>query len=442
MRNAIHTGLITLAVIMVGAAYAAPAASTRLANGLTVIAVPAEHGRIAGIAVVIGSSITDEPDRMRGARALLQQLMVLDSHKQMAERLAPISAFVNPQSSGLGVNTDWEFVEASLAVHVEELQEGLETLARHIFEVEITQERLDEARELVKRGYDLSHESPVQETYDLFRRAFYGDHPLGASLQGDPETLDAITLQDLQAFHDAQYVPSNAVVCVVAPLSVEQIQEAVGAAFGGIKAAPPPQPPELPSLPTDSRVEVGDAPGLSQASMVVGVPLPPIEDEQFVAGEMIAALLEGRGGRLRRDLSLLQTLGLAIPTRLLEAHYPIGTLPIAMSHAPFLAVHALCSPNTIEATRRGLLRHLLALRTGGVTDAELERARQRVINKHMLEQRRPVDAALYRARRALFGLGDVQEVKAAVEAVTGEDLTAVAQQYFGRHAIGVQMPAS
>ncbi len=441
MRN-IRAGLITLAALTLAAAHGAPVARTELPNGLTVIAAPADASRIAGIAVVIGSSMADEPEGLRGARAMLQQLIVLNAHEQIDEQRTPVSSFINALSSGLAVNTDWEFVEAALAVHEDELDVGLQLLADQVFSAQITQEQLDEARELVKRGYDISHESPVQDTFDLFRRGIYGPDPLGESLQGDPETIDAMTLEALQAFRDAQYVASDAVVCVVAPRSAEEITAAVTAAFGALPRLPAPPASEVPAPPSGSRVEVGDAAGLVQASMVVGVPLPPIDDPQYTAGEMIGQLLEGRGGRLRRDLSLLQALGLAIPTRLLEQHYPIGVLPIAVSRQPFLAVHALCSPNTIEQVRRGLLRHLLALRTGGVADAELERARRRVINGHLLANQRPVDRALYVARRALFGLGDVDQAVAAAQAVTADDLTAVAEEYFGRHAVAVQMPAS
>lgn len=442
MRNVIRAGLITLAALTLAAAHGAPVARTQLPNGLTVIAAPGDASRIAGIAVVIGSSMADEPAGLRGARAMLQQLIVLSSHQQINEQLTPISSFIDARSSGLGVNTDWEFVEAALAVHVEELDAGLQLLAGQVFGAQITQEQFDEARELVKRGYDISHESPVQDTFDLFRRAFYGAGPMGRSLQGDPDSIDAMTLEGLQAFRDAQYVAADAVVCVVAPMSADEITAAVTAAFGALPTLPAPPAAEVPAPPPDSRVEAGDAAGLVQASMVVGVPLPPVDDPKYIAGEMVGQLLDGRGGRLRRDLSLLQALGLAIPTRLLEQHYPIGVLPMSMSRQPFLAVHALCSPNTIEQVRRGLLRHLLALRTGGVTDAELERARRRVINGHLLANQRPVERALYLAGRGLFGLGDVDQAVAAAQAVTADDLIAVVDDYFGRHAVGVQMPAS
>lgn len=441
MRMAIRAGLIAVALSL-GVVQAAPVVTRSvLPNGLTVLIAPAEHGQIAGVELLLKVGMIDEPEGMRGARVLLQQIVVNDSHAQFNADLAPASAFVNPRTSGLGVNTDWDFVEVGLATDADELGIGLAMIARHVFGVTLDAERLDEARTLVGRSFDLSHQSPVQTTFELFRQALFGRGPLGEPLQGDPKTLAAIDLEALQAFRDAYYVPGNAILCVATPQPVEEVLASVRAVFEAAPAAPVPESPPLPAPPTESLVEVGESADLVQASLVVGMPLPPYGDPLFPAAQMIAELLEGRGGRLRRDLSLLQTLGLAIPTRLLEEHYPISTLPIPISQRPFLAVHALCSPNTIERTREGLLRHLLELRTRTVADAELARARQRAINHLLVQHAAPVDLATILARRELFGVGDLTAGITAFEAVTAEDLKTVATQYFGRHAIGVQMPA-
>lgn len=412
-----------------------------LPNGLTVLAVQSDVSTVAGIALVLGVSVGDEPHGLEGARALLQQMIVIDDHERRSERPQPISARVDSGSAGLSVNTDWDFVEIGFATAVEELCEALALLAESSFDVELTQGGLERASALVSQAHDMSHQSPVQSTFDLFRSAFYGRHPMGRSLYGHPESFEAMELSALQGFRDRYYVPANARLCVVSPLPTAEAVAAVGESFAAFRATALPPPADLPSPPPASRVEVGESYDLAQASLVVGVPLPGYGDEQFYAGEMIGALLEGRGGRLRRDLGLLQGLGLSIPTRLLDQHYPLTALSVPMTHRPYLAVHALSSPRQIERVRTGVLRHLLALREGTVTSAELERARQRLINSHRYATRKHADAALYIARNDLFGLGDADEAVAAIEQVTEEDLSTVAREYFDRHAVGVQMPA-
>ena len=110
-------------------------------------------------------------------------------------------------------------------------------IARHVFGVTLDAERLDEARTLVGRSFDLSHQSPVQTTFELFRQALFGRGPLGEPLQGDPKTLAAIGLEALQAFRDAYYVPGNAILCVAAPQPAEEVLASVRAAFEAAPAA-------------------------------------------------------------------------------------------------------------------------------------------------------------------------------------------------------------
>lgn len=441
MRHLLVAGLI--AVLAATTAQAMPLSRTILDNGLTVLAVQSNHVEVAGIAVVIEVSGADETDANRGSRALLQQMMSISSHNAVSEDLNPISSIIRAGSAGLGVNTNWDFVEATFTVAMEELSSGLELVADEVFEVSLTQKDLDQARALVERSLDASAQSPVQTTFDLFRMALYGDTAMGKPQQGDAASLAQVDLQALQQFRDTYYVPANAWLCIVSPAPVQEATASIAGAFGRFAASPAPATNMMePDLPKDSRVEVGDSPDLIQASMAIGVPLPSYGDPSFTAAQVIAELLGGPGGRLRRDLGLLQSLGLSLPTRLLDEHYPISILRIPPAHHPYLAVHVLAGPRSIERARSGILRHLLALRSGSVTEDELQRAKARVINSHRLDTQTPAEAALYLARRALFGLGDADQAVAAVEAVTAEDLTAIANEYFGRHAIGIQMPGS
>lgn len=440
MRRLLIAGLIALLGTM--PALAGSVSRSVLDNGLTVLAVQSETGAMAGIALVVDASVTDEPRELHGVRPLLQQMIVLDHKERMSGRVRPTSAVIDARSAGLAVNTDWDFVEISLTTAAEELSEALDLIAESAFSVELTEESFDRATGLVAQAHDRSHQSPVQTTFDLFRAAFYGDHAMGRGLYGDPAQFENIELAAVQSFRDHYYVPANAWLCVVSPLPVQDAHEAVRQRFGDLPAAPEPPKLETPEPPSRPLVEVGESPDLGHASLVVGVPLPGYGDPSFHAGEMIGALLEGRGGRLRRDLGLLQALGLSIPTRLLDQHYPVSALSVPVAHRPYLAVHALSSPRQVERVRTGLLRHLLALREGTVAESELERARTRVINSHRRATARPADAALHLARRAVFGLGDADEAVAAIERITGEELSEVAREYFDRHAIGVQMPST
>ncbi len=442
MPRAFHLWVCVLVTIAGGSGAAATPVTSRavLDNGLTVLAVQNMSTQVAGAALVIKASAADEAEGKRGTRSLLQQLILSSTRAQLEERPGLASAQVLA-SRGISVSTDYELVEGVIASTAEELGPMLKLAAQSFFAPTLDEESLEKARELVQASYDKAHQTPLQATYELFREAYYGSGPLRLPLQGEPDTIDAVTLADLKALHDEQYVASNAVLCVVAPLSPAEIISAVKAAFGTLpkKSAPPTKP--LPPLPESPAVEVGSSEDLGQASIVVGVPLPSFASDDSPAGELITELLRGSGGRIDRDLALLQTLGLAIPSRILAEHYPINVLPVPVTREPFLAVHALCAPSAIERVHKGLLRHLLALRTQSVSDEEMLRARTRVMNSHALENARPTTAALRLCRYEAFSSAENSlHIAERVAAVTKQDLTNFALKYFTRHAVGVQMP--
>lgn len=438
-----HAGLLIALLVLASclSAGAAPVTRSTLSNGLTVVAVENGSTPVAGIALLIKTSALAEAQYGLGSRAILQQL-ILSAGAEQLEGLAEVaSAYANRQPR-FEVHTDYELLEARLSVEFSELPAALARMRGLVFEPAITEDTVKAARELVHEGYDSSHRSPVQTTYELFREAFYETGALAGPLQGNHQDLDRVSLQTLQTLHADQYVAANAVLAVVAPMPVEESTAAAGAAFGDLPVKPAPAQPDPPAPPVEALVEVLGSTDLAQASMVVGVPVAGPTEPDYLVGKLLAQLLDGPGGRLQRDLALLQALGLVIPSRLLAEHYPVQTLPIPFTRRPYLAVHVLCSPNNIERARRGVLRHFLAFRSGSASDAELELARKRLINQHSLQYLRPGDAALQLAEREALGMPPLSDAEcaAAVAAISKEDLTTFANKHFGRHAIGLQMP--
>lgn len=442
MRQHASAGITCL--IALGLALTANAATVNrstLDNGLTVLAVQNSSTQVVGVALLIKASALDETEYGIGARAILQQIILTAGHQDLTGLTEVASATISSQS-GFGVHTDHDLAEAWVSLSPDELEAGMARLRGYVFAPALTDETLKQAREFVLQGYDAAHRSPVQITYELFRTAFHGSGPLAGPLEGDHEDIDGVTLDALTRLHAKQYVASNAVVCVVSPLPASETVAAIGRAFGDLPKRPAPPPAPLPVLPVESLVEVEGRTDMSHSSLVVGVPLADPAAEDAIVGELIAQVLDGPAGRIRRDRGLFSALGLVIPSRVIEEHYPIKPLPIPLTRQPYLALHAMCAADNIERTRVGLLRQLLALRTGSVSETEMELARKRLINAHALQYLKPAEAALKLAECEAFGmpLETDAEFNARVAAISREDLTTYALKYFTRHAIGLQMP--
>ncbi len=442
MRQHASAGITCL--IALGLALSANAATvsrSTLDNGMTVLAVQNDSTQVVGVALLVKVSALDEAGYGIGSRAILQQMILTAGHQDLTG-LAEVASATISRRSGFGVHTDYDLAEAWVSLSPDELDAGLARLRGYVFAPSLTDETLKQAREFVHQGYDAAHRSPVQVTYELFRTAFHGSGPLAGALEGNHEDVDGVTLDALTRLHAERYVAANAVVCVVSPLPASETAAALARVFGDLPKVPVPPTTPLPAAPAESLVEVEGRADMSHSSLVVGVPLADPAAEDAVVGELIAQVLEGPGGRIRRDRALFSALGLVIPSRLIEEHYPIRPLPIPLTRQPYLALHAMCAADNIEVTRVGLLRQLMALRAGSVSDVEMELARKRLINNHALQYLRPSEAALRLAQCEAFGMPTETdaEFNARVAAISREDLTAYALKHFTRHAIGLQMP--
>jgi len=84
-----------------------------------------------------------------------------------------------------------------------------------------------------------------------FRKALYGDHPLGRPIEGDESSLEAITLEDVRDFYDRFCSPNNAVLVIVSDVDQAKVLEMVRRHFSNWA----PGNVEVPSVPSPSPVK-------------------------------------------------------------------------------------------------------------------------------------------------------------------------------------------
>jgi hypothetical protein len=189
-------------------------------------------------------------------------------------------------------------------------------------------------------------------------------------------------------------------------------------------------------------VEVDSNPLMSLATMILGTTLPPPGDRGFLVGQLLHHVLSGKQGRLARDRTLVHTLALNLPLRLLAERTPVSVLPVAWSEHPQLAVYAECDPAAVENAHQALLQHLESLAQGAIRPEELDRAKHHLINSRALSMLAPGTLAAQVGAVAMFG-GDPNGLAHSaleIEQLTKEDIIRTAQAHFQYHYVGVQMP--
>lgn len=165
---------------------------------------------------------------------------------------------------------------------------------------------LEVQRSVVIEEFKQTHlNAPYGDFGHHMRRILYApEHPYSWPTIGlEPAHIAAVSDEDVRRWFYSHYAPDNAVLSVVAPQPVEEIEELAKQWFGDIPArniAPRSLPaPGFPMTEVEEWV-TGDVP---QTRIVVAFPMSAYGTTEYFAADSITDILSyGRAGRLQRRL--------------------------------------------------------------------------------------------------------------------------------------------
>jgi len=104
----------------------------------------------------------------------------------------------------------------------------------------ITQDKLDEQREVVKNEKRQGENQPYGKVWDTIVRSTYPEgHPYSWSTIGSMDDLEAASLDDVHQWFRSYYGPNNATLVVAGDVDTAAALERVKHFFGGIEPGPP-----------------------------------------------------------------------------------------------------------------------------------------------------------------------------------------------------------
>jgi zinc protease len=158
----------------------------------------------------------------------------------------------------------------------------------------------------------------------------------------------------------------------------------------------------------------------AQAHLVVGFPGATLDAPDRFALELLVAVLGVQGGRLFAGLRDKRALVYRV-----SAHSIEGVDP------GFVAVYLSCAPDKLGDAVATVRAELTKIRTAGITQAELDRAKSYAIGSHQIAMQRRAAVANAMAYHEAYVLGweSWSRYDEAIRKVTPADITAAATKY-------------
>jgi predicted Zn-dependent peptidase len=406
-----------------------PILRTVLPGGLRVIteSLPAVRSAAFGIWAGVGSR--DEDLTHAGATHYLEHLLFKGTSRRSA---LDISAAMDAVGGELNAFTAKEYTCYYARVLDADLPLAIDVLADMVTSSLIEPKDVDAERGVILEEIAMNEDDPSDTVHEAFAAQLFGDTPLGRPILGTVDSINSITRAQIAEHYTARYKPENLVVAAAGSLGHAEVVALTRSAFGpALTGNAEPLPPRLAARAAEPGPAAGTgvgvrlvSRGIEQANLVLGCgALSRTDDRRFALGVLNAALGGGMSSRLFQEVR--EKRGLA---------YSVYSFSSQHADTGLWGVYAGCLPAKADEVLSICREEIDKVVSGGLTDAELDRGKGQLRGSIVLGLEDPSSrmSRLGKSELVYPRLEPVEEILAAIEAVTHDDVREVAATVLAR----------
>jgi zinc protease len=419
--------LVAIALFALALPLAAQSADVRahtLKNGLRVLTLEDRSIPMISFYVFYRVGARNERPGITGVSHLFEHMMFNGSGKFKPKQF---DLLLEMAGSGGNGYTNWDFTAYQETFPKAALDTVLDLESDRMKSLLITPENLEQERGIVKEERRLRTDNvPRGRMFEELMAASFVAHPYGFPVVGWMHDLDAISLDEAKRYFNDYYGPNNATVVLVGDFATADLMKRVEHWFGSIPARGTILPviENEPQQEGERRVTLEKEAALP--AVMLGFKAPKVRDADAPVLEILESILqEGDSSRLYRKLVYT---GLATDV---QASF------LAFDHPSSFLLYAQAQEGKTAAQNENAIDEVLAdLRTNGVTDTELQKARNQ-LRARLAREIQTMDGKAntigtsdirYGSPTALFTRAD------QYDKVTRDDVRRVAQSLFVNRA--------
>jgi predicted Zn-dependent peptidase len=382
---------------------------TRLPNGLQVLGQQIPGVESAAAMFWVKTGARDEDDKLAGVSHFLEHM----AFKRTATRTYEE---INRQFEEMGAEnnafTSLEMTAFHARVLGDRIHDAIDLLADLTRPV-LDKDDFDQERNVILEEIARHNDQPYSLMFDEFFKTFFSGQPLGHSTLGTPETISAMTVDQMREYWRRRYVPDNIIFSIAGNFQWDAVVEQLRKLTSEWPTNEAPRIPIAAAPAPSTRILTNER--WNQEHLVVGVPSIKQGDPEYYTASVLANILgDDTGSRL--FWSVNQT-GLADQ---------VGAGAITFSDAGMLFVIAVTEPEKARETLEVIRRELDTLQSAPVTADELERAKMKLLTSVVIEgeSTRARMNGLIESWLSHQRLETLEEIRSGIEAVTVDSLTA------------------
>ena len=398
---------------------------TTLDCGLRIITDTDATVRSASVGYFVNIGSRDEAPAEAGASHFLEHVLFKGTSRRNSKE---ISSSIENLGGGINAYTTNEFTSFYAKVVDEDLPLAVDVLSDVITSAVVSNEEFETERNVVFQEMAMRDDDPQDCAEEAFASAFWGDHPLGVSILGTKESMNAITRDQIFDYYKTHYKPEAMVVSAAGNINHDKFVDLVKQ-----------------NLERDNFLVGNQAAKVRDFSAFTPKPAKSvnIHNGQFEQANLFLGL-EGVGRKDPRSTALKVltiAIGSGMSSRLFQEIrekrglvYSVDGLVRRYVGSGYFAIYAGCAPEKVSEVIKVAREILTEVAANGITDEEFNRGINAVRAGILLAG----EDSAYRMDR--IGSSEIwdgyarnsDEMMADLKTVTKEGVEEIAREFFTR----------
>jgi predicted Zn-dependent peptidase len=399
---------------------------TVLPNGLIVLTERMDHLRSVAMGVWIKSGSRCETPEVNGISHFVEHMLFKGTRSRSAQRIAR-------EMDSIGGNLDAFTSKETICFNVKSLADhvpiALDVLTDMVMNPTFAPPDIERERGVILEEIKIDEDNPDVLVHELFTQSFWKGHPLGKPILGTTETVGRLSQEHLFSYHGDRFHGGNMVFSAAGNLDHDQFIATVAEKFSTLAGGNPLQ--ELSAPEASARILLRNKKALEQVQICLGVPAPPITDENRYTTLILNTVLGG-GMSSRLFQTIREERGLA---------YSIYSDLSPYRDTGNLCVYAGTSANKALEVIDLVLAEFRSLKETEINAEELTRAKDQVKGNILLglESSNSRMANLARQEMYFHHFFSADEIIAHVDEVDAGHVQTMAQRLFDPDSIAVTL---
>ena len=392
----------------------------QLPNGVRVVTAPVPHAQSVSCVLMYAAGSRYETKDTNGIAHFAEHMFFKGTEKRPSSR--ELAGEIDSIGGEFNAFTGKEYTAYYVRCAAESRSTALDVLVDMVRRSKFDAEEIEREKGVIVEEMNMYFDTPRDFVGGVYDDLLYGDQPLGWDIIGTKDTVRAATRDTFLGYTDRWYKPERLVVGIGGRIEGDLIGE-LTELLGDLEAAPTGEPTAVAVAPQNGNAVKLPTKQSDQAHIVLGARSYPLEHPDRYVLQLLAGVLGG-GMSSRLFIEVRERRGLA--------YYVYGANH-AYTDAGSLYAQAGVDITRIDEAITTVVDELKKIVDEPVPSEELEKARSYAKGRFVLQLESPhgPDALRPAPRGAREAVVEQEEVLAALDAVTVEDVQRVAQDVLG-----------